>query len=307
MDYAPAVDAAISRHAASFETAAACGMKFIPSVTVDFDSRWVWWRPRHLYFSGQKAADYEKQLAAVRGLVDRNAASTAIATRTGKPMVGLGAWNEWAESSSIEPGYAALQAGGSEDPFCAVTAIAQQFGGPRRYRHQLPPNLSRGWPATTEWTFRTSTGAGPEKWLDVMAISSLTVAKGDVGSLTIDGPGYTALTAVTGVNTSDYSKVRIQMHMDRGGPMGKLLLRWQSSEYSEGAGEFLAPTEPGHKVHDALAVPEPDAPMVDGFCTYTFDLHSSPAWRGKLRSIELRIQGTTRPAHVRIRRIWLTR
>ena len=305
--YGPAVRRAVGLHEASFTTAATYGMKFIPSITLDFDSRWVWWQPRHLYFSGQNAADYEKQLAAVRRLVDKNPGSTALATRTGKPMVGLGAWNEWGESSSIEPGYAALQAQGSRDPFCAVTAIARQFGGPRSYQHPAPPNLSLGWPATTEWTFSTSTGKGPGKWLDVLAVSSLAVEKGDVGDLTIDGAGFAALTAATGASTSDYTRVKIRLDMDRGGPLTTLLLRWQSTEYSERADAFLAPAEPGRKVHDALAVPEQDAPRAEGFRTYTFDLKGRPEWRGRLRSLEFRLAGTSRPAHVRIKRIWLAR
>ena len=293
-----------AKHQESFVEAAARGLAFVPSVTSDFDTRWVWWHTGHIYFSGVTSVAYWNALGAVRGLVDTHAAATAIATRTGKPMVGLGAWNEWGESSSLEPGYAAVQANDNGDPFFYATAAAKQFGGPTSgYDTTTPGELSLGWEKRARWRFDTATGAGPEQWIDIQQSSSLRVGANDVGVLTIDGPGNVALASPTAISAADYKALKIRLAVVQGGPLADLALRWQSNDYSDTADTFGAPAEPGHRAYDELYGHNRTCTPVGAFCEYTFDLTQSPNWRGRLRAIELRLRGTSRPATIHLKEI----
>ena len=293
-----------TEHQLSFAEAAARSMKFIPSTTSDFDTRWAWWNTNHLYFSGQNQMDFWNMLGQTRALVDANSGATAIATRSGKPMVGLGAWNEWAESSSLEPGYAAVAANDNHDPFFYATAAAKQFGGPSSgYDTSAPGDMSLGfWPRDT-WTFSSTTGSGPEFWLDSNVASTLTVGAGDVGVLTLDG--VAALETPTSVQASGYRQLKILLAVASGGPLSLLQLRWQSNSYSDGADAFGAPAEPGHRSFDHLYGHSLQCTPSGAFCEYTFDLQAIADWQGRLRVIELRLQGATRPTQVLIKRVWL--
>jgi hypothetical protein len=291
-------------HQQSLLEAAARGMKFIPSITSDFDTRWAWWLTGHLYFSGQSSVDYWNMLGQVRTQVDAHPGATAIATRLGKPMVGLGAWNEWAESSSLEPGRAAVAANDNGDPFFYATAAAKQFGGPASgYDVSTPGDMSLGVTAIDTWCFSSSTGSGPEFWLDSAQASTLTVGAGDVGLLTLDGEA--TLETPTSVQASSYRQLKILLSVASGGPLSLLQLRWQSESYSDGADAFGAPMEPGHRAFDQLVGHDLQCTPVGGFCEYTFDLQGKPSWQGRLRAIELRLQGTNKPTQLLVKRVWL--
>jgi len=290
------VDASIDRHARAFEAAAAIppplpGVKFIPSIATDFDSRATYWSRHHLYFNGQSDDGYAYLLGAVKALVDGNPDLVPSSSNTGKPLVGLGAWNEQQESSSVEPGYSEFQWPGdaNPDPWSIATAAATVFGGPPTYDRYTPPDLGLGFPEKSDWTFSTATGAGLDEW-NTMATAGLAIGPGDV--LQVSGPGRIVINAPTHVRAARFDKVKLLIRIDEGASrLASVVLFMQSSDYSATAHLFGEPQESGHQFYPLRMRAGPGAPGMDGFREYTFDVSSEPErWKGTVKFLEFRFE-----------------
>ena len=288
------VEASINRHARAFDAAAALqpplpGVKFIPSIATDFDSRATYWSRSHLYYNGQNDADYAYLLGEVKNLVDGNLALVPTSSNTGKPLVGLGAWNEQQESSSIEPGYSEFQWPGGDrpDPWSIATAAAMAFGGPSTYDKDMPPDLGRGFPAKSDWTFKAAADA--DQW-STTATAGLAIGPGDV--LQVTGAGRVLLNAPTYVPAARFDTVKVSVRIDEGADrLDRVLLFTQSSDYSPTADLFGEPQESGRKFHGLRLRVPPGPPDRDGFREYSFDVSSFPdGWAGTVKFLELRFE-----------------
>lgn len=312
LPYADLVQQSLNLHGQGFTESAATGLKFITAIAPDFDSRNVFWSTRHLYFSGQSHTLYWSLLSSVRQQVDANPGALAISTNTGKPLVGLGPWNEQHESSTIEPGYSTFQrtGGGNGDPFFMASAAAKVFGGPASYDSYLPGDHGRPFPAKSDWTFSTATGGGLDEW-NTLATAGLSIGAGDV--LQVDGPGRVVMSAATFVPTAGYQRVKLLVRVDQGaGRLSQVVVHPRSSDYSATAHFFETPEEPGHQFFNMLyGVPAANYTNVDGFRQYTFEVAANPSqWQGTLKYLELRFEilpNTEAQGSVRysIKRVWL--
>jgi hypothetical protein len=313
------VEASIDRHARAFEAAGAIppplpGLKFVPAIATDFDSRSIYWARRHLYFNGQTDEEYRYLLGQVKDLVDRNLTLLPTSSNTGKPLVGLGAWNEQQESSSVEPGYSEFQWPDSDtpDPWSIATAAATTFGGPASYDVYTPPDLGRGFPAKSNWTFSTATGAGLDEWSS-MATAGLAIGPDDV--LQVASAGRVVLNTPTYVRAGLFDRVKVSMRVDEGADRLKAVwLYTQASDYSGTAHLFGEPEEPGHRFYDLLIRLAPGEPDPDGFREYTFDVSAHPdEWKGIVKYLELRLEAkecseVPQPCpHLRysVKRVWM--
>jgi hypothetical protein len=297
LPYADAAQEAAGIHAQAFAESAATGVKFITAIAPDFDSRSIYWETHHLYFSGQTHTLYWGLLSAVRNQVDANPDALAVSSNTGKPLVGLGPWNEQLESSTVEPGHSTFQrtGGGNGDPFFMASAAAKVFGGPASYDSYAPGDYSRGFPVKNDWTFSSATGAGLDEW-NSMASAGLSIGQGDV--LLVDAPGGVVLNTPTFVPTSSYQRIKLLVRVDQGAErLAELLVHTRSSDYSDAAHLFETPEEPGHQFFNILmGVWAPNYTTVDGFRLYTFEVGAVPSqWRGKLKYLELRFEPCQQP------------
>jgi hypothetical protein len=289
LPYSTLVNESIDRHAQAFASAAqlpAPGLKFITSIATDFDSRTVYWLDKHLYFNGHTAGDYEHLLTTVKAQVDGNLDLVPFSSNTGKPLVGLGAWNEHMESTSVEPSYSAFPQGRSGlDPWFVATAAAMAFGGPASYDRPAPPDLGRGFPVKTEWTFSTTTGAGLDEW-NAMALAGLSIGPDD--TLVIEGPGDVQINTPTFVEASSVGQVKVLVRVDNGADrLQTLSLYSQGSDYSATAHRIGAPPERAHRFYGPVyALPASEPPP--GFVEYTFDVAEDPRWKGTIKALELR-------------------
>ena len=290
------VEASIDRHARGFEAAAAIpaplpAVKFIPSIATDFDSRATYWSRNQLYYNGQNDADYAYLLGEVKDQVDVHLDLVPTSSNTGKPLVGLGAWNEQQESSSIEPGYSEFQwpDSANRDPWSIATAAAMAFGGPSAYERYTPPDLGRGFPAKSDWTFSTATGAGLDEW-NTMATAGLAIGPGDV--LQVAGAGRLLLTTPTFVDAASFGTVKVLVRVDEGiSRLENVVLFAQSSDYSATAHLFGEPPEHGRQFYPLRMRVPPGKPDLDGFRTLTFDVSSHPdRWKGTVKYLELRFE-----------------
>ncbi|MBW2524676.1 MAG: hypothetical protein JRI23_10895 [Deltaproteobacteria bacterium] len=292
-------------HGEGYVAAAAVGLDFISAAAPDFDSRKNYWVNEHLYFDGQNANDYWSMLSNLKGHVDANAASVPVCDNTGRRMVGLGPWNEQVESSTIEPGHSALNLNSADmSPFYMATAAAKVFGGPADYDETIPGDLSRGFPAITEWTFQSPAGAGLELW-HTSVTSSLRIDLDDTAALQVDD-GNGMMATVTNLASNQYARLLVQLQLTDGGPLGNVHLRWLGSDYSTSAHEFASPLEPGHQAHAGL-MPSTTVTAAGDFEQHEWDLSSSPDWAGQIYYFELRLVPVAggHPMRVRVKRFWL--
>ena len=284
------VASSINRHTRAFEAAAAASppLKFITSIATDFDSRSKFFAAKHLYFNGHTDVSYWNLLVAVKGQIDWNLGLVPVSSNTSKPLVGLGAWNEQSESSSVEPGYSEFQWGGVNNAWFVASAAANVFGGPWTYDEYTPPDLGRGFPIKSDWTFSTATGAGLDEW---SAVASAGLAIGPDDVLEVTSAGLVNLNTPTYVDAGLYNKVKVLVRVDEGATcLGELELLTENSDYSETAHEFGEPQEPGHQFFGPgiCLAPVP----ASGFHEYTFDLTSHPLWAGTVKFLELRFKTT---------------
>jgi hypothetical protein len=264
-------------------------LKFITSIATDFDSRATYWMPRHLYFNGQTDDQYWDLLTAVKAQVDGNLDLVPISTNTGKPLVGLGAWNEHQESSSVEPSYSEFQWAGTDnpDPWFVATAAARVFGGPPTYDTYPLPDLGRGFPVKSDWTFSTATGAGLDEW-STMGSAGLAIGPEDV--LLVAGAGRVVLNTATYVDAASFKKVKVMVRVDEGGDrLVDVQLYTKNSDYSATAHLFGSPLENSHQFYGPR-VGLPAREDASGFRTYTFDLSSNSRWKGTVKFLELRFE-----------------
>lgn len=300
LSYSTLVAASLDRHTKAFAAAAAedTPLKFIASITTDFDSRAIYWAPKHLYFNGHTDDDYWNMLVAVKGQIDSHLDLVPVSSNTGKPLVGLGAWNEQSESSSVEPGMSEFQWADSDnqDPWFVATAAAIVFGGPPSPSYARPtvPDLGRGFPVNKiDWTFSTATGAGLDEW-STTATAGLAIGPHDF--LEVTGAGRVALNTPTYVDVTDapFNKVKMLMRIEEGeSRLDKVWLYTQNSDYSATAHQFGAPVEAGHYFYGPL-IPSlpPGPPNSEGFREYTFDLTGHSLWQGTVNVLELRFEVT---------------
>jgi hypothetical protein len=291
LPYGDMVQHSANLHGQGFTQAAAWDLKFITAIAPDFDSRTIWWSQRHLYFTGQSHTLYWSLLSAVRQQVDAHPGALAVSSNTGKPLVGLGPWNEQLESSTIEPGYSTFQrtGGGNGDPFFMASAAAMVFGGPASYDSFLPGDHGRPFPARSDWTFSTATGAGLDEWSGV-ATAGLSIGPGDV--MVVQAPGRVELAASTFADTSAFRRVKVMLRVDEDpGRLRQVCFYAAGSDYSAGAHLFESPQEPGHQFLPTLPCRAVgDYATVDGFRVYTLEMAANPTWQGFLRFVQVRFE-----------------
>jgi hypothetical protein len=286
--YASLTSASQSLHAQSFTAAAAAGSKFITSIAVDFDSRATWYQSTHLFFANGTDLDYWNLLHAVRDLVDANAASVPIATRTGLPIVGLGPWNEQMESTSVEPGWGVLSLSNG-DPFFVSTAAALQFGAPASttFYTAMPSGLGAASPALTDFTFDTDDERA--RWFDWAIRSELSPGTGGM-LVRMDG-SQDDLVAATSASTQGFSHVRVRVLPSGTVPLGSMLLRYRGSTYPAGSDQFGAAMSSGAVTDGLIQLPYSACTAnADGSCDFLFDV---TGWQGTLMALDLRFAGAT--------------
>lgn len=308
--YAEVVQTSIGRHAQGFAQSVQTGVKFITAVAPDVDSRMIYWAPQHLYFSGQNHVDYWTMLADVRGMADATPSAWAISSNTGKPLVGLGPWNEQGESSTVEPGYSTFQrpGGGNGDPFFMASAAAKVFGGPEQYDSYLPGDHGRGFPAKSDWTFSYATGAGLDEWAN-MATCGLSLNAND--ELVLTGVNGAVINTPTFVPTAAFARVKVLVRVDEGAERLQFLdLHTKASDYSPTAHEFGAPEEPGRQFFGPLyRIGAAQWTPFRGYRLYTFEVAQAPQlWQGTLKFLEVRFvtfAGSAGPTRFAVKRIRL--
>ena len=277
------------RHEASFVAAGTAGVTFLTALAADFDSRKAYQEAGHFFWEGQDSAAYWRLLSLNKSVVDSNIPLAPVASRTAKPMVGLGPWNEWTENDSIEPGWGAFQDPlVSEDPFLMVGAVAKMFGGPTSgYDHRLPGDYSRGRPVRSEWSFRP-TGSDIEFWSPT-ATGALYAGPNGECVVRFDRK-QVALYSVTNVDTAHYSRIEVLFHLVSGGPLSKIQFHWWSTDYSMEADAFRSSTEPDKQIfmgnvgtgaHLYSCVND------EGLFSCEMPLAGNPMWRDRLELVRI--------------------
>jgi hypothetical protein len=271
--YSELYTSALDLQAQNFQQSLATGVKYISAVAPDFDYRWIFWAQHpFLFFSGQNHFEYWQIVSTVHALAAAYPAALAVNTNTGKPLVGIGPWNEQGESSTVEPGRSAFQwpGGANEDPFFVATTIAKLFGGPATYDEYSPGDYSLGFPEKTEWTF--STASGLDEWTS-MTSAGLQLGPGDV--LQVFGYGMTTIATATKVTLTPTTRVRVRFRVDgdqEPDHFSGLLLDARSSTYTDDAHEFASAPEPTGAFNPRIMPPVSVVPSGDGFQTATWDV-----------------------------------
>lgn len=302
--YSELYTSAIDLQVQNFQQSLATGVKYITAVAPDFDWRAKFWEPWTIYYAGQNHFDYWQMVSNVRALAIGYPSALPTSTNTGKPLIGIGPWNEQIESSTVEPGYSVFQwpGGGNEDPYFISTTIAKLFGGPATY-DEYPPDhdYSPGFPVKDEWTFSTATGAGLDEW-NSENTAGLQIGPGDVLQTVGYGP-YTHLLTQMNLPLAGISQVTVRFRIDEGaGSFQGLALDARSSTYSDTAHEFGTSPE-GGTFNTRPVVPVPcGPPAADGFRTCTLPLQAQ-GMTDKLRYMGLRFFAQPLPsgAHAPVR------
>jgi hypothetical protein len=283
------------------------GMKFITSLTIDFDTRRVfWWDQKHLYFNGYREPYWwqllqwvkERYIEPVPGGLNT---LIPIVTRTGKGLVGISHWNEQSEGTSLEPGFSEFQLYGNKDPFIQATAPAKLFGGGSlTYDEPKPASfLSRGFPDTRRWT-----KAALADWETAGSAGSSLDANGDLlvtASRATDKDSpiilFTAVNVPVASGSPRYLKVCL--NYTSGTPyLDKSLLYWRSSTYPPTAHRFdfdFNPNQqpdPAEKQFQHLMGGVSIYDGVQKCWVFSFDVGGDPApelrWQGSIQWLELR-------------------
>jgi hypothetical protein len=305
--YSYLFEQAVDLQTQTFLQSLATEVKYVTALTPDFDSRWIFWAPAFLYFSGQNHFDYWQMVSTVRSLAIGSPQALPVNTNTGKPVIGLGSWNEQGESSGVEPGWSVFQwpGGGNEDPFAIATTVAKLFGGPSTYDEYLPGDYGRGFPVKDEWTFSTTTGAGLDEW-NTSASAGLTIGVDDV--LNVVGMGRLVINTPTYLETAGLAHVKLKMRVDEGAAhLNWVHMHARSSDYSATAHQFGAALEPGRSVFHRNVYVESYTTTADGYREYTFPL-AAHTTMDVLKYLEFRFDvpvGTTHAARYAIKRVWI--
>lgn len=272
VEYSQLYASAVALQTENFQQSLATGVKYISAMAPDFDFRWIYWADCFLFFGGQNDYDYWQMVSTVHSLAVAYPAALAVNSNTGKPLVGIGPWNEHGESSTVEPSHTAFQwpGSGNADPFFVATAIAKLFGGPATYDEYLPGDYSRGFPVRSDWTFSTATGQGLVEWTSTTT-AGLRLGAGDV--LEVMGYGTTTITTATKLPLTPTTKVRVRYRVDEGAAdFDNLLLDARGSSFSDSAHLFASSPEPSGLFLPKLVPPTTTVPSGNGFVTATFDV-----------------------------------
>jgi hypothetical protein len=309
-------------HKEAFGQADRTGLKFVSAASTCFDYRYLWFAPQQLYYAGDDVALYRAMLDEVRAQAELHPGALPICSNTGKPLIGLGPWNETMESGVIEPGWSQFNASGGgqgrDDPYLLADTAAAAFGQTVRARQYFPRDYTGPWPqGRTEWTFSTATGAGLDEWTAVNH-AELSLGRDDLRDCLVARGQFGAggwIRVQTGVRTAlaPYSRLKVLFAASSfvtTPPRNIVGLHFPSSNYSEGAHLFGAPQEPHGRFWGGVPMAFPVPAGQEGFWIADFEI---PATARPLttRMIELRFGGehllATYPGvevWVAIKRVW---
>lgn len=212
--YSQYVNEGIAINTDYLSAANAAQIKYIPTSTTNFDERPrydidTYLSPRQ-YTTNHDANEYIRYLQGVKTLTDNNASATSILKVNNKPVIGLGAYNEWLEDAQIEPGVSSLNPG---EPFKIINAVASVYSPgyvPNASQQQTVPDLTPAIPSgKTSWNFGSISDLSLV-YLDPGATKITASATADYGSFTVNNPGInTVFEIATNVNLANYEGVRI--------------------------------------------------------------------------------------------------
>lgn len=211
--YSQMVSQAINANSSLQQAANQAGMKFIPTSTTNFDERPrydidTFLSPRQ-YSTDHNINDYTRYLQGVKSLADNNASS--ILKVNDKPVVGLGAYNEWVEDAQIEPGVSSLN---PNEPFKVINAVASVYmpgfvpnSSQQESVADLTPAVSIG---KTSWNLGSPSDVSLI-YLNPNATKITSAATGDYGSFTVNNSpgGNTFFDIAANVDLTNYEGVRI--------------------------------------------------------------------------------------------------
>lgn len=233
-----AADSARS-HEQLFKNTISNGLKFVPSLINNFDES-----PRYLIKNqrqrrpatdGQSLELYRNLLAGVKSQVDNWNASTRAGAPPllkvgGRPMINLGAWNEWTEDSHVEPGLGSLSA---NNPFALLDTIAEVFAGSAPAGRERPAGVFT--PVTEPqslWVMGNREDA--KKWMIPPNATEIEpVVEGKWGRSTVD-KGRLILEVSPNIDVSSYKGVRITIKAscaDSDPCTGRMRATWFTTTY----------------------------------------------------------------------------
>lgn len=328
VEYSTFVDSSLVLHTQAFEAAAASGLDFVTAVNPDFDSRCIFWQGPQLYYHGQNMADYRRLLAGVATMVAAHPHTIPVSDRTGKPLVGLGPWNEQIESSSIEPGLTAFNrqpALGDDDclgqEYMLANAAAEAFGVHDIHEYGVhwphrPGSLSLGSPLEKRtWAFADDADVLRWQGLGNAVVRRLPGTQSmfvEAYSLPESVPHVppTIMTAcdtalsdfgapIAGTRSYDVLHVRVRF-LDAANFVTNVMLAWKAGTYDATSDEFWRVTPSAGEFSGGIFPKcmqgtwpcEANSTLPFGTTlVLDYDMRDPNAvahWRGRLREIQLR-------------------
>lgn len=306
-------------HADALDQAKTTGVKYVPTISTDFDSRAVPSSVKHLYFEKQRPWKYADLLHHVRVLADDCTECLPVCSNTGKPMIGVGPWNEQGESNCVEPGFSAFTLPppffyAEPNPFALLDVVAAEFGAEASHdRPSADRTFSPGFPAKKrEWLFEDPSSVDAWQSLGDSGLSwgpDETLVVRGFATQFLDGGGNVVTLPVvllTPLETEALPNqvVRVVLRIDQGASiLESVLFEWEGSDYTDEAAVFLSALEPMHRSYGNLGgapltncAPPGSPPWLpcrdlgDGFMELLVNVGFDPAqtrWQGTLRQIGL--------------------
>ena len=244
-----------------------------------------------------------------------------------KPVIGLGAFNEWAEDAQIEPGFSQLS---QDDPFAVPKVIMKEFKMDRASNILRFDTYTSLFPKSNQTTIEFSTNGGsPIKDASVWNLGQPDLLKYIYSNVSFSNQGslngaYTTYihesTAPQGqfasnyidipanVNLSGYSGIRLPYSASCSVSMctESMQLVWYASTCSNGE-EICSEDSKVTKTGSAFLAPascvSKDTDQSWGYCDFIFN--SNPDWKGKLEFIRVVFFTKYTPVHYAISNVSL--
>lgn len=209
--------------------AASSGLGYIPNATPNFDERFRYplytWYSKRSFSKDPNAKEYEKLLSSLHGLA--SSTQSMVPKVDGKPMLLLGAWNEWEEDAQLEPG-ANQQNNG--DPFALAAVIRKEFTNPPTtnwHNAVSPKDFTPTVTTLTSWDFATP--ADRRFWYQAPNMSDFqTGAEGGYAYTMVDGDKF-LLEGAVALDASTPKKLHIAFRSQCGTATGctaSILVDW---------------------------------------------------------------------------------
>ncbi|PIR58830.1 MAG: hypothetical protein COU69_03460 [Candidatus Pacebacteria bacterium CG10_big_fil_rev_8_21_14_0_10_56_10] len=287
------------------------GMAYAPSSTTNFDER-----PRYLindshlrrsFSTGLELSQLRRLVSDTKQLVDdtRATQSNAVISINGKPVINLGAWNEWAEDAQFEPGVSAVN---PHDAFAPLNIISEVFSGVSPPSRQVP---ARDFTAPTPagksvWRFGDANDAGA--WWNSVVLSSIVAdASADYGQMTAVGDGSLTLGLHADLAQYDGLKLVFRAQCSQHPCTDRIIANWQASTYPLQLSPATTGTSGEHLSGITRTVladnNDCSAPDDQDWVTCTFRINPAQRanWRGRAEYINLKFNTTQHPVTYQLR------